>query len=81
MREIKINSSSIKLKGVYMKNQLLLKEAVNGNSEMQYQLGLVYCFKGDVEQAIYWLGKAKNNNCLKAGEVLEEIEHKIAVRP
>lgn len=51
-----------------------IREAINGNRETQYQLGLIYCTSEDVNKAIFWLEKAKAQKDKRAADALNEIK-------
>ncbi len=54
----------------------LLDRAADGESQAQYQLGLIFCIKENVYEAEYWFRLAAKNGHRYAKEVLKEMEEK-----
>ncbi len=57
-------------------NKKLLDRAANGESQAQYQLGLIFCVQENVYEAEYWIRLAAKNGHRYAKEVLREMEEK-----
>ncbi len=51
----------------------LLHRGCEGDPEAEYQLGITYCMKEDVQSAIYWLKRAEKNKNNRAKELLKQI--------
>ncbi len=40
---------------LFYENEALIKKAINGDSESQYKLAIIYCIQENSKAAAYWL--------------------------